>query len=78
MLSPLPFLVLLDWFTRESCGSEKTGIQWTLTRQLVDIKFADDLCLLSHKVSHMRQKVNILKINSGGTEDDVMAQKRNT
>ena len=64
LLSPLLFLILLDWVTCKSYGREKTGIQWTLTRQLEDIEFADDLCLLSHKIMHMRQKVNTLKRNA--------------
>lgn len=36
-------------------------IRWTSTRQLEDLEFADDLCLLSHKVAHRRQKVNSLR-----------------
>lgn len=28
------------------------------------MEFADDLCLLSHKVAHMRLKVNTLKRNA--------------
>lgn len=54
--SPLLFLVALVWVTRESFRSKKIGIQWTLTRQLEDPEFADDLCLLSHKITHRRQK----------------------
>lgn len=64
LLSPLLFLVSLDWVTRESFGNKKTGIQWTLTRQLENIDFVDDLCLLSHKLAHMRQKVNTLRRNA--------------
>lgn len=59
MLSSPLFLVLLDGVTCESYGSEKTG-----TRQLEDIEFVDNLCFVSHKVAHMRQKVNTLKINA--------------
>ena len=64
LLSPLLFLIALDWVTRESFKTKKTGVQWTLSSQLEDLEFADDLCLLSQKVTHMRQKVNNLKKNA--------------
>ena len=63
LLSPLLFLLALDWITRESFNGS-TGVQWTLTEKLEDLEFADDLCLVSQKISHMRQKVDNLRRNS--------------
>lgn len=54
----------LHWTWKQ--GSKKTGIQWSLTRQLEDPEFADDLCLLSHKITLRRQKINTLRQNSEG------------
>lgn len=58
------FLVALDWATQDSFGSKMTKIQWTLTRQLEDPEFADDICLLSHKIRHRRQRINTLRQNA--------------
>ena len=32
------------------------GIQWTFTKQLDDLDFADDICLPSHTHKHMQKK----------------------
>ena len=37
LLSPLLFLVVLDWVTREAFGKGKTGVRWTLYSQLEDL-----------------------------------------
>ncbi len=47
LLSPLLFLVVIDRVTREAVRNERFGIQWTLTEQLEDLDFADDVCLIS-------------------------------
>ena len=49
LLSPIIFLMVLDWVTRQSTADQKTGIQWTFNKQLEDLDFADDINLLSHK-----------------------------
>ena len=61
LLSPLLFLVVLDWVTREAYGAGRTGIQWSFTRKLEDRYFADDLCLMSQKLQHMQEKVEALQ-----------------
>nr|KAG5686358.1 hypothetical protein BaRGS_026819 [Batillaria attramentaria] len=60
LLSPLLFLVVLDWVTRTAYASSGRGIQWTLTRKLEDLDFADDLALLSHRLQDMQAKVDAL------------------
>lgn len=61
LLSPMLFIVALDWIMRETTESKKTGIQWTLTERLEDLDFADDLVLLSQNIAHMREKVERLE-----------------
>ena len=56
LLSPLLFLVALDWVSRQAFGDNKTRIQFTLLQKLEDLDFADDMVLLSQKITHMRQK----------------------
>ena len=60
LLSPLLFLVALDWVKRQAFGDYKTGIQFTLLQKLEDLEFADNVVLLSQKVSQMRQKLEAL------------------
>ena len=64
LLSPLLFLVVLDWVTRTAYASSGKGIQWTLTAKLDDLGFADDLALLSHRLQDMQEKVNALGTTS--------------
>ena len=61
LLSPILFLVVLDWVTRGAYRTGRTGLQWTFMRKLEDLDFADDLCLLSHKLQHMREKMAALR-----------------
>ena len=53
LLSPLLFLVAQDWVSRQAFGDKKTGIQFTLLQKLEDLDFADDMVLLSQKITHM-------------------------
>ena len=82
LLSPVFFLVALDWVTRQS-----TGIQFTLLQKLEDLEFADDLVLLSHRVSQMRQKLEALqeqaakiglKVNVSKTKETRIRSPANT
>ncbi|XP_059146612.1 uncharacterized protein LOC131934570 [Physella acuta] len=77
LLSPLLFLVVLDWVTRTAYASFGKGIQRTLTGKLEDLEFVDDLALLSHRLQDMKEKVDALgaisqrvglKINKEKTE----------
>lgn len=40
------------------------GIQWGLTKYLIDLDFADDICLLAHKLEHARE--NVCRIMDSG------------
>ena len=61
LLSPLLFLVALDWVTR-TAFDRKRGIQWTFTTSLEDLGFADDLVILSHTIQDMRNKTRALEV----------------
>ena len=78
LLSPILFLVVLDWVPRRAYGTGRTGIlrinhlklfrccslfridfatiQWMFRHKLEDLDFADDLCLLGHKLQHNRRR----------------------
>ena len=77
MLSPMIFLIVVDWIMRQTTRNNNTGIKWTLTEFLEDLDFADDLCLTSQNQQHMQNKTNKLteeaaktglKINKDKTE----------
>lgn len=53
---PVLFLHWWSWVTRQAYRAVSTGIQWTLTQKLEDLDFANDLCLISHKLEHIREK----------------------
>ena len=61
LLSPILFLMVLDWTTRHAYGGRRRGIQWGLHQRLEDLEFADDIVLLSHRHSDMRDKLLALE-----------------
>ena len=63
LLSPLLFLVALDWATR-TAFDRKRSIQWAFTTSLEGLDFADDLALLSHRIQDMRDKARALEVQS--------------
>ena len=78
LLSPLLFLMALNWVSRQAFGDNKTGIQFTLLQKSEDLDFTDDMVLPSQKITHMRQKFVALveqaargglKINSSKTKE---------
>ena len=42
LLSPLLFLIAIDWTIKRSTEHHRTGIQWNLFSQLEDLDFADE------------------------------------
>ena len=47
LLSPLLFLVVLDWVSKNAYEGKRLGIQWSLSQRLEDSDYADDLCLIT-------------------------------
>ncbi|GFR98641.1 hypothetical protein ElyMa_002773700 [Elysia marginata] len=54
LLSPFLFLLVIDWIMKTTTQGRNNGIQWTLTTQLDDLDFADDIALLSHNNRQMQ------------------------
>ena len=76
MLSPMIFLMVVDWIMRESTKDSRTGIKWNLISYLEDLDFADDLCLMSQKQQHMQQKTN--KLAEEAAKTGLQINKDNT
>ena len=77
----------LDWVSQQAFEDNKTGIQFTLLKKLEDSEFADDMVLLSQKITHMRQKFAALleqaarvslKINASKTKEMRIQSPANT
>ena len=45
---------------KQATSDKKTGIQWTFTKQLEDLDFADDISLLSHRHQDAPEKLSRL------------------
>ena len=63
-MSPMLFLVAIDWVMRRTVGNKRRGKRWTLTSMLQDIDFADDNVLLSSNANHLQKKTNDLNLNA--------------
>ena len=47
---------VLDWIMKETTKDNQTGIRWTLTTQLEDLNFADDICLTTSARTYLKNK----------------------
>ncbi|WP_353817096.1 reverse transcriptase domain-containing protein, partial [Acinetobacter baumannii] len=57
LLSPMIFLIVVDWVMRHTTENAETGLKWTVTNRLEDLYFADDISLLSHSQQHAQSKL---------------------
>ncbi|VDQ02604.1 unnamed protein product [Trichobilharzia regenti] len=76
--SPMIVLIAgggLDNATDNGPESEETGIKWTYTKNLEDLDFADDVCLISHKLGDMQMKSNKLSEESSKIGRQVNIEK---
>lgn len=64
LLSPIMFLLAIDWVIKTSTSEQQNGIQWTMWKQPDDLDFADDLALLSHTHQQMQDKTTAVAENS--------------
>lgn len=78
-MSPILFLMAIDWVMRKTMTDKPRGIQWTLFSQLEDLDFADDLAVLSSNYTHLQEKTDRLNqyakqtgLNINGSKTQVM------
>ena len=63
LLSPLLFILVINWVMRTVTKEKRNGIQWTMLTQLY-LDFADDLALLSLTHRQMQNKTTELALIS--------------
>ena len=49
------FLLTIHWIMKETITEQRSGIQWNLGEQLVDLEFADDISLVSSNNCRTKQ-----------------------
>ena len=65
VISPLLFLVVIDWVMKSATADKPRGIKWTGFSHLEDEDFADDIALLSHSRQHMQEKTSRIESYAG-------------
>ena len=61
ILSPILFLVIIDWTTRKTISDKPRSIQWNLSSHLEEFNFGDDLAILSTNRSNSQEKTTRLE-----------------
>jgi hypothetical protein len=64
ILSPILFLLVIDWIQRKSTADKVRGIQWNLFSHLEDLDFADDLAELSPSSTMLQEKTDKLTMHA--------------
>jgi hypothetical protein len=60
LLSPLLFILVLDEVMEKLVNRRRRGIQWGMNERLGDLEHADDVCLLAHRFTDIKGKLNEL------------------
>ena len=55
LLSPLLFLIVMDWIMKQATDNGNRGLEWLDGHKLADLDFADDIALLDETWSGMQQ-----------------------
>ena len=58
VISPVIFLIVIDWVMRRATADKPRGLVWGLTFYLEDCDFAAEIALLSHSQTDIEEKNN--------------------
>jgi Reverse transcriptase (RNA-dependent DNA polymerase)/Endonuclease/Exonuclease/phosphatase family len=65
ILSPLLFLIVIDWVMRRGIDEKSRGIEWRGIERLADLDFADDIALLEDSWKGMRELTGSVEREAG-------------
>jgi len=60
IISPILFLVAVDWVMRQTPADKPRGIPWTPFTYIEDLDFADDVAALCTNTTHLQKKTDRL------------------
>ncbi|KAJ8380189.1 hypothetical protein SKAU_G00009670 [Synaphobranchus kaupii] len=75
LLSPLLFILVIDWIMKTTLEGQRLGIQWTVRTHPEDLDFADDLAVMSHTLPDMQKKVDKLTVTSSKAGPNINRKK---
>ena len=75
ILSPILFLVIIDWTMKTTTSDKPRGIPWNLFSHLEDLDFADDLAILSTNRSNLQEKTDRLRTYAKQTDLNINTAK---
>jgi hypothetical protein len=79
ILTPLLFILAMDWIMKNSTDRERRGIRWTTTMTptttLEDLDFANDIALLSHHHQDVQEKTDAMATTAGNLGLNVSTKK---
>ena len=78
IISPILFLLAIDWIMRKTTSDKPRGIQWTLLSHLESLDFADDLAVLSTTHRSLQEKTNRLHCFAKQTGLNISTTKTKT
>ena len=58
LLSPLLFIIVMDWILKQAVDNDNCGIHWLEGHRLADLDFADDIALFDETWRGMQQLTN--------------------
>ena len=61
VISPLLFLIVVDWVMKKSTADKPRGIQWGFFKRLEDEDFADDIALVAHSQKDIQEKTGLVE-----------------
>lgn len=75
-MSPLLFLLVINWIMKKVTENRECGIKWLQGTQLDDLDYADDLALLSHGLRHMQIETKFLEEISRSIQDSILIKPK--
>ncbi|CAH1270925.1 Hypp4514 [Branchiostoma lanceolatum] len=76
ILSPILFLITIDWVMRATTSDRPRGIKWTPNMYLEDLDFADDLAALSSVRTSLQEKTD--RLSDRGKQTGLYINKKKT
>ena len=75
ILSPLLFLLVMDWVLKRATDNCNCGIPWTNNGRLTDLDFADDIALVDDAWVGMRELTKRIETEAGTVGLCINAEK---